>query len=784
MINYKSKGKFVNYIFFGAFLLLIPILFFSLKKFILKRINLTLKIFSIFLALCFFMRYFATDTSLLENVVGIIYQNPYSTSFECFMVTLLVWLSIASVVILCMLPFFKYKILRNFAKTFCLIVSILDIAFMEQIIYSYTGTYEINLCGAFFAIEVAVSFLYSIYIFATENYFKIPKKELIEMAIALPIVLLLSVPPFVPQALFGNFGSMGTKDLSFYHRLYLYLTFIFLIGMYFLLKRKMKDKEYIRMALLYISLVGLISYCYDYDFARFLEPTRWPLHLCNTAMFIIPICLMFKLEKLFYFTLFINVLGAFLAMLIPNYADASGFFTPSIVRFWTNHSLAFSMPVLIILLGIYERPRLKHFKYSMIGFLIYFLLVLIINAWFTNYDVNVDFFFINSDFIADKLGLWAENLRDNFVWSFTISGLTFTFYPLYQFLFFLVYVVLGLGMWFIYAFIFQIQDFYLKLEEKNKKYKLDEHALCVKYGVKGVYEAVNKDSIDKLCVNGVYKQYGNSKYYSAYDVNLEVKAGEIFGFLGPNGAGKSTIIKCIVGIQPPTKGSIEINGYDIEKQPLFAKEQFGFVPDHYALYENLTGREFINYIADLYAVDKKSRDERINKYIKILALEDAFDNKIKTYSHGMKQKVAIISALVHNPKVWILDEPLTGLDPNSIFQVKECMKEHAKNGNIVFFSSHIIDIVEKLCDRISIIKKGRIVASTSLEELKEKKISLEQYYLNIINDDQIGSKAMRVESKKEKEEVPASKFFAKKIKKGSIVKENYTTNEFEVRNKK
>ena len=239
-----------------------------------------------------------------------------------------------------------------------------------------------------------------------------------------------------------------------------------------------------------------------------------------------------------------------------------------------------------------------------------------------------------------------------------------------------------------------------------------------------------------------------------------------------------------MGIQPPTKGSIEINGYDIERQPLYAKEQFGFVPDHYALYENLTGREFINYIADLYGVDKKSRDERISKYIKILALEDAFDNKIKTYSHGMKQKVAIISALVHNPKVWILDEPLTGLDPNSIFQVKECMKEHAQNGNIVFFSSHIIDIVEKLCDRIAIIKKGRIVASTKLEDLKEQNLSLEQYYLDIINDNNIGTHAMRVESKKEVEEAPASKFFEKKLKKNAIVKENYKINELEIRKKK
>ena len=285
----------MNYIFLGVILVLVPILFFALKKFIDKKINLTLKIFSIFLAICFFIRNFASDYNILENVVSVSYQNPYATNFECVMVAILNWLTVASTVILIMLPFFKYRILKNYAKTLSLVVSMLNIVFLGQIIYSYTLSYDISLLGVFFAFEVATSFLYSLYIFLTDRYFKIEKKELIEMLIALPIILILSVPPYLPKALFGNFGSMGMKDLSFYHRIYLYLTFIFLIGMYFLLKKKMKDKEYIRMVLLHISLVALVSYCFDYDFERFLEPTRWPLHLCNTAMFIIPICLMFRL---------------------------------------------------------------------------------------------------------------------------------------------------------------------------------------------------------------------------------------------------------------------------------------------------------------------------------------------------------------------------------------------------------------------------------------------------------------------------------------------------------
>ena len=162
--------------------------------------------------------------------------------------------------------------------------------------------------------------------------------------------------------------------------------------------------------------------------------------------------------------------------------------------------------------------------------------------------------------------------------------------------------------------------------------------------------------------------------------------------------------------------------------------QIGFVPDHYALYENLTGREYVNYIADLYGVSEEDRTARINEYVDRFNLKVAFDNQMKTYSHGMKQKITIMSALVHNPKVWILDEPLTGLDPESIFQVKECMKNHAEKGNIVFFSSHIIDVVERICDKIAIIKKGEIQCVRTIKDIEECGEKLEDFYLSTIGD--------------------------------------------------
>lgn len=742
-------------------------LFFLLKNKLKSKANLIEKFVSIALAIVFFVRYFLSGNSLLDGVMELNLNNPFSSKFLCFMVAVCVWLRVGTLVALTIFPFFKqYKILANYIKTYGLFSACLNVIFFSWSIYALSGSYGWSAIGVLFIIEQALSLCYSVYVLCTTNYYHITKSEWIEMAIALPIVLISSVSVYLPGLFFKNRGYGLLKKFNLYHRIYLYITVGVLLTLYFLLKKK-NDKEYSRMALLFVSLCTCIVYNYHYDFSVFITPRDWPLHLCNTAMYIVPICLIFKTKGLYYFTMFINIIGALLAMFMPNTSAAGGFVSRNIVSFWINHICAFALPALMVLLGVYERPKLKNFIYSMLWFMFYFALVLALNAIFTGIDPEnpTDFFFINSDFVAEKLGKSFENLR-NYTWDIPIGNITITFYPVYQALFFVVYIFIGLGMWFAFAWIFQMQDFYFATAEKNKKIKLDELALCAKYNEKEINKCMNKDSVNKLVVRGVYKQYGNSKYYSTQDVNMEVKAGEIFGFLGPNGAGKSTIIKCIVGIQPATKGDIEINGYDIAKQPVMAKQQFGFVPDHYALYEKLTGREYVNYIADLYGVSKADRDERLNKYVTMLDMTGSFDNPIRTYSHGMKQKIAIMSALVHAPKLWILDEPLTGLDPTSIYQVKECMKEHAKNGNIVFFSSHIIDIVEKLCDRIAIIKNGQIQTVTTLKELQAKGVTLEEYYLQIINDKSTPPR-MKVgdenKIKEEKVEKPA-KVKTKKVK--------------------
>lgn len=237
-----------------------------------------------------------------------------------------------------------------------------------------------------------------------------------------------------------------------------------------------------------------------------------------------------------------------------------------------------------------------------------------------------------------------------------------------------------------------------------------------------------------LKISNLSKQYSGASVKSVNDLSLELKEGEIFGFLGPNGAGKSTTIKCIVGVLPFTEGKIEICGVDIKQSPLKAKQNIGYVPDNHAVFERLTGREYVNHIASLYNVPLDLVEERCNKYLKIFKLEHAFDNPIKSYSHGMKQKITVIAALVHNPKLWILDEPLTGLDPQSAFQLKQAMRKHAEEGNTVFFSSHILDVVENLCDRACIIKKGELQGVYDIAELKAKNQSLESLFMKVIYD--------------------------------------------------
>ena len=245
-----------------------------------------------------------------------------------------------------------------------------------------------------------------------------------------------------------------------------------------------------------------------------------------------------------------------------------------------------------------------------------------------------------------------------------------------------------------------------------------------------------------ISISNVSKQYAKGKVKAVDGLSLEVEKGEVFGFIGPNGAGKTTTIKMLTGIISPTEGSIAVNGFDMATEPLKAKQCIGFVPDAHELYDRLTGMEYLNFMGDVYRVDATTRKAHIEKYLSIFELEKAVFQQIKSYSRGMKQKLTIIGALIHNPPVWVLDEPMVGLDPRAAHLLKEEMRAHCDKGNTVFFSTHVLDVAERLCDRIGIINKGKLVQVGTLEALRSKEnvkdASLEQLFLELTQEEGAG----------------------------------------------
>ncbi len=234
-----------------------------------------------------------------------------------------------------------------------------------------------------------------------------------------------------------------------------------------------------------------------------------------------------------------------------------------------------------------------------------------------------------------------------------------------------------------------------------------------------------------LKIQNLSKSYQKGTF-AVENLSLEVKGGEIYGFVGHNGAGKSTAIKSIVGALGFENGEILINGNSIKDEPIKAKKDMAYIPDNPDIYEYLTGIQYINFVCDIYGVGDE-RSEKIEKYATDFQIKENLGDLISTYSHGMKQKLVLISALVHSPKLLVLDEPFVGLDPIASFRLKEIMKELCKNGSAIFFSSHVLEVVEKLCDRVGIIKKGKLVKEGKMQEIIGDK-SLEKLFLEIADE--------------------------------------------------
>ena len=240
-----------------------------------------------------------------------------------------------------------------------------------------------------------------------------------------------------------------------------------------------------------------------------------------------------------------------------------------------------------------------------------------------------------------------------------------------------------------------------------------------------------------ISIQQVSKSYDGVKN-AVDDLTLDIRDGEIFGFLGPNGAGKTTTLKLITGLLSLDSGSISVNGYDIEQEALEAKKHFAFVPDNPDTFTRLKGIEYLRFIADVYGIGQAEREQRVEELTRRFGIHDVLNQMVKTYSHGMRQKLILTGALLHDPDTWILDEPMTGLDPSASFHLKQLMREHADAGKTVLFSTHVLEVAEKICDRLSIIDNGKLLFVGSIDELKERYAqddSLESLFLKLVAEE-------------------------------------------------
>lgn len=684
--------------------------------------------------------YFYAIDSHTINVTNLF--SPLMTIFLVLLRTFTTVVVVASV----MSPFYSNKYMKMISTYLMPIVTCLNIIFLNDNLIAMFGRnfdYFSDHRSYMYLMTVAcifVSSLHHLYLFfrnkkyLDKNYYH--PLSFLKMFVVLLGMSLALMQQGILRTFFGEHKGVKAKDFTDMHFVYMGICVLACILPYVVMRNKSNEDK--RLFFGIATMAGFLQYFY----LRRTGLSGVPLHLCNTAVIMMFIAYLFNFKGVFYFSFFVNILGAIFAIVMPIADVGMGVNHIKIVHFWYNHVNALALPILGISLGVYERPNLRMIFKAIGFFTIYFFATVFLNGLFNRVSPNatldyihlhnkekVDYFFTYSDFFIDKIEAFKPLKYNIPILKIPYKDKIMLFFPLYQMLIYVVFVALMFVMWMIYDYLFQVSDRHYNLLMMKRKRKMDVLQIRqLQMGGK-IDDPIEKEAIGMIKIENFSKTYAGAKKPSVEDFSLEIHDGEVFGFIGHNGSGKSTTIKSLVGIQSLSSGKMIIDGYDISKQPLEAKLRIGYVSDNHAVYEKLTGREYINYVADLYLVSKEDRDARIEKYVTMFNLNDAIDREIKGYSHGMKQKIVVIASLIHNPKVWILDEPLTGLDPTSAFQIKECMREHANNGNIVFFSSHVIEVVEKICDRICIIQRGKLVGVYKLSELPSMGLTLEQLYM-------------------------------------------------------
>ncbi len=688
-----------------------------------------IRVLSVLLFFAYLVRLFSKDSiDLTFNLFLTDIQTPinaYTTwlfdPLMTFTIIMLRWFTLLTISWILINSIYKIKILKWLISFVGLITISANILLFDQHIIAFQGSNEITLRTIQFAVETglaAIIVIISLVSLIKNKELFIHKKELVDGLVIIIGSLFALMPLTLLFNFFGNYGDIP-KDFNMEHLFVIIVPIILMIIIYRYIKPKSQVAKDALIAFLAIAAV------FQYFYMRREDLAAWPLHLCNMAVVLIFFGTVFRIKSLFYFSYFATVLGAVGGIFLPNYEV--DFFSLTVIHFGFNHMYVLIIPILGIALGTFEKPKLKSMYQAIAVFTVYFIVVIILNAWFNNYT-PVDYFFAYSDFLPELFG--ALELKYQYIISFEIGNLTLTFYWLFQLIYYISFVFLMFVSWYIYDASFNAIDANRKLITKQKQMKLDHLELLKSLAGRKLEDPMDEKGVGMIKIVNFSKRYGKSNKFAVKNFSLEVGPGEIFGFLGHNGAGKSTTIKSMVGIQSITEGEVFLDGYSIKTQPIEAKLRLGYVSDNHAVYEKLTGREYIHYVADLYRVPKELRDERLEILLKKLSLEHAIDQEVRSYSHGMKQKLVVIASLIHEPPIWILDEPLTGLDPTSAYQIKESMREHAAKGHIVFFSSHVIEVVEKICTKIAVINQGELMGIYEMSELQEKGISLESLYMS------------------------------------------------------
>lgn len=689
-----------------------------------------LKVLGILLFGVYALRLMQTD--VIDDVVGFDGDLP---AFETAVLLILKWSTIVVVLVNVIAPSLKDERFKTASVIAGLPVLLLDFILYGEMLKAFSGldATAMSFRGIQYACELGVSLAISLSFLITSLEEDRGKSLRAHGKQALLLFLVLHLPLFPESFLQVFIGKAGTHtaDYDLAHRLMLYVILITMIVLFLYYKDKPLARK--RTFLLVVGIAGFFQYFY---------PKSWdagigalPLHLCNTAIIMMLLAFTFHWDGVFYFSFFVNVAGALFAVLMPTVT--TDVLSVDSMHFWINHAYDIMWPVLAVGLGVWKRPNMKMMLKAIGIFTIYFVSMMIVNAWFNGIlmakgeEATIDYFFLYGDQISGKAAFLTK-IHYRYVLEWIQGGLTFRVYWLMDILIYFGFIAFMFIEWYLYDALFRIADSHKDLHMTLERKRMDMLNLKEEMDKRAQDGLPADDGEPSVVISHFTKVYPGSHVKAVDDFNLAVHAGEIFGFLGHNGAGKSTTIKSMVGIQPITEGKIEICGHDVAKQPLEAKLQVGYVSDNHAVYERLTGREYVNYVADLYQVPLEIRHERLERYVALFSLEGAIDEEIAGYSHGMKQKIVVISSLIHDPKVWVLDEPLTGLDPVSSYQIKECMIEHAARGNIVFFSSHIIDTVEKICDRVAIISDGKMKGVFTMADLRAQGTSLESLYLKYV----------------------------------------------------